>query len=297
MPNSNSDTHPLFSKKGGRKLTYNDLYNEIISLGFESETESDELMISSVNRALRTIFTERPSFAEICIYQKKYSPSQRIEKIEHKSFDVDTVSYNAHCYSFICAGEGSYKICEGDTEKTINFSGENHVERGFLHGEGRIEFFGDYSFAVTNLCFFDELFGSSESDIPVLTAFCEYDMRDFCDDFLAFAFAPTDDAGASIKGASLCGNIMKIPSDFYGRINLTYKRGAKSIRGSADEEIFVPSGCEHLLPLLAASYVWLDDDSEKAEYYMSLYREGMSAVNYYNRTGIGEGYKITNGWA
>jgi hypothetical protein len=91
--------------------------------------------------------------------------------------------------------------------------------------------------------------------------------------------------------------MFRIPSDFSGKITLTYKRGAKNVTGIADEKILVPEGCGHLVALLAASYIWLDDDSEKAEYYMSLYREGMSAVKYYNRLQIGANYLSTNGWA
>ncbi len=278
-------------------MTYNDLYKEIIALGFESEIDSQDRLLASVNRALNTIFTERAVFSDVNIYQRKYAPSLKIKRIEHKGTESDTVSYNARCYSFISSGVGSYKICEGEDERIFSFSGENQLHKGFLHGEGKIEFFGDYSFIVTNLSVFDELFGEGEEHIPLISEYREYDVDDYADSFLSFASLPTDKSSRAIKGAIIRGKKIRIPCDYEGWISLTYRRGAKKATGLAEEEIFLPCGCEHLLPLLTAAYVWLDDDSEKAEYYMSLYREGMSAVKYYNRTSISDTYQSTNGWA
>ncbi len=278
-------------------MTYNDLYKEIIALGFQSEIDSEERITTSVSRALSTIFTERPVFSNLSIYQRKYRPTLKINAIEHKGTEVDTVNYNARCYSFVSSGNGSYRISEGEDERVFAFSGENKIHKGFLHGEGKIEFFGDYSFVINNLSLFDELFGASENDVPICFDYREYDITDYTDDFLSFTTAPCDDTGRAIDGAAVCGRLFRIPSDYSGRINLTYKIRSKGISGVADEQILVPEGCEHLVALLAASYIWLDDDSEKAEYYMSLYREGMSASKYYNRTQIGADYHSINGWA
>ena len=90
---------------------------------------------------------------------------------------------------------------------------------------------------------------------------------------------------------------MRIPESYFGKINLIYKRAPEKLVGNPDDDVPVPDGCEHLLPLLAASYVWLDDDPEKSQYYMSLYREAMSAVKYYDRAHIDNSYHVINGWA
>lgn len=278
-------------------MTYNDLYKEIIALGFESEIDSEERVISSVNRALGTIFAQRPAYSTVTIYQRKLNPVLKIDLIEHRTGEIDTVNYDARCFSFVSFGAGSCKITEGESERVFSFSGENKLQRGFLHGEGKMEFYGDFSFSVKSLVFFDELFGASESDIPFYTEILEYDISDYCEDFISFAQVPFDQYGKAIAGATICGRKIRIPNSYNGIINVTYKKGAKRVRGVADEEIMTPDGCQHLVALLAASYIWLDDDSEKAEYYMSLYRDGMSALKYYNRAEIGADYHSTNGWA
>ena len=58
----------------------------------------------------------------------------------------------------------------------------------------------------------------------------------------------------------------------------------------------MPEETRELLPLLVASYLWLDDDPEKAEYYRALYADGINILrrNVFRR--LDNVYK-TNGWA
>ena len=52
-----------------------------------------------------------------------------------------------------------------------------------------------------------------------------------------------------------------------------------------------------IVPLLAAAYVWLDDDAEKAQYYMSLYRDGMASLKLYSPRCVSTEYEDVTGWA
>ena len=64
-----------------------------------------------------------------------------------------------------------------------------------------------------------------------------------------------------------------------------------------DGELDIDPECEHLLALLSASYIWLDDDAEKAQYYMSLYREGMASLKLYSTRCVNAEYEDVTGWA
>ncbi len=278
-------------------MTYKDLCTEIAALGFETEIDSDERMLTAVNRALMLIYTERPTYERICIFKPAVSTTAKIGDFSHKGGETDSFSYKARAYSFKTCGRGKYKICEGEKEEIFEFSQNSALHRGFLHGEGRIDFVGEYSFSVYDFALFDEIYGDSPEDIPTLSEYSEYTIRDFAPDFLSFVSAPTDEHGISIANAEVRGGIMRIPDGYSGKINLVYKKAPKKLFGNPDDDIFVPDGCEHLLPLLAASYVWLDDDPEKSQYYMSLYREAMSAVKYYDRSHIDNSYHVTDGWA
>ena len=278
-------------------MTYKELCAEIAALGFETEFDSQERICSAINRALMLIYTERPLYSRISIFKPGITPAARIPDFSHKGGKTDSFSYNARAFSFRTDGIGKYKISEGGREEIFEFSQNSELHRGFLHGEGEINFIGDYSFSVYDFVLFDEIYGGRPQDIPTLSGYTEYQVKDLAEDFMAFVFQPTDDGGKNIDGASVRGGIMRIPDGYCGKVNLIYKKSPKKILGNPDEDIILPDGCEHLLPLLAASFVWLDDDPDKAQYYMSLYREAMSAVKYYDRAHIDNLCHVNNGWA
>ena len=278
-------------------MTYKDLCAEILALGFETELDSEERILTAVNRALMLIYTERPTYERTSLFKPGIFSSFKIADFSHKGGETDSFSYKARAYSFKTSGTGKYKICEGGKEEIFEFSQNYVLHRGFLHGDGRIDFVGEYSFSVYDFVFFGEIYGSSPEDIPTLSGYTEYKIRNFAPDFLAFVYPPTDENGTSIKNAEVRGGILRIPDEYCGKINLIYKKAPKTLLGNPNDVVDVPDGCEHLLPLLSASYVWLDDDPEKSQYYMSLYREAMSAVKYYDRAHIDNSYHVTDGWA
>ena len=279
-------------------MTYKDLCEEITALGFETELESEERVLSAANRALMTIFTERPLYKKLTLYKHRATPVQKTAIINHVGGKDVTVEYEgAKAFSFKTCGVGRCVITERGSSTTLEFSENAEVHRGFLHGNGAIRFTGEYSYSVYDFAIFAEIFSEKTEDIPTLSDFFEYEMNKYCNDFLAFVSAPTDDYGMPIDGSLLQGSIMNIPENYSGKISLTYKSAPKKLTGNLDEQIIVPVGCEHLPALLASAYVWLDDDADKAQYYMTLYREAISAVKYYGREKIDGKYRDVNGWA
>lgn len=279
-------------------MNYKDLCNEITALGFETELESEERVLCAANRALNTIFTERPLYRTLELYARKIAPVESIKKLKHVGGErIDVNFKDAKAYSFRTWGSGRCVIIKTGYYEVIDFSEDGALHRGFLHGTGIMSFVGNYSYDVYDIEIFDEIFSENKEDIPYFSDFREYEMKKYRDDFLAFVSMPTDENGIKIEGALLQDGIMRIPSDYSGKINVIYKSAPRKLTGRLSEEIILPVGCEHLPALLASAYVWLDDDAEKAQYYMSLYREAMSAVKYYNREKIDNEYHDVNGWA
>ena len=64
-----------------------------------------------------------------------------------------------------------------------------------------------------------------------------------------------------------------------------------------DSEVDIPREIEHLVPLLTAAYVWLDDDEEKASYYMAIYRENLASLKLYSTSCKNNSYVDLTGWA
>lgn len=277
-------------------MTYNDLCAEVAALGFENDVGLSDVIFRATQRALKMIFTECPLHKHVQFYQNPIIPTIKIEAFTHLGDKTDTIPFNAKAYSFRTTGGGTYRITDASGTKSVDFSGIESLHKGFLFGEGTLEFLGNYSYTVYDFAIFDEMVSGSEEDIPVLCDFIEYDIKSYAPDFLSFTSPPENEFGVAITGASICGGKMRVPIEFRGKIRLLYKAAPVNISGDTDEELVLPDGCEHLLSLLVASYVWLDEDSDKAQYYMNLYREGVAAVKFYDRAGVNATYRDVIGW-
>ena len=125
-------------------MTYNDLCAEVCALGFEPEIESEDRLLFATRRAMNIIFTERPLYKTLTLSKPKMIPSLKIECIEHSGGVTDTVSASAKAYSFITCGSGSYTVTDSFEKRTYFFNANEKLHRGFLRGDGKIEFTGDY---------------------------------------------------------------------------------------------------------------------------------------------------------
>jgi hypothetical protein len=64
-----------------------------------------------------------------------------------------------------------------------------------------------------------------------------------------------------------------------------------------DDEIDLDEDICQILPLLVASYVWLDDEEEKSSVYRSLfYREAESISRFGGDTSCCDSYFLDGGW-
>ena len=277
-------------------MTYNELRDDVLSLGFEVNIEDEQRLLYAVRRALNLIFNERPIYKTLKIYQNTQKPALTLPDFLHNGGEIIRIPFSARAYSFTAHGNGSYKITDASGERVLDFK-NGVAERGFLFGDGEFEFLGDYLYTVTNFALYNELFGSSANDIPMANEKTEHQLTQIAPDFLSARNSPQDKNGRIINGASVSGDKLFLPSDFHGWVVLEYKLRAPEISGDGEEEIPTPEGCEHLVSLLTAAYFWLDDDADKAEYYMSLYREAMIAVKLYTRSKVNAEYSTVDGWA
>ena len=110
--------------------------------------------------------------------------------------------------------------------------------------------------------------------------------------------APTDKSGRIIKGAFSDGYTVTLPDNFSGEMHIRYKPLPKIVCiDDADDEIYIPPFAEHLLPLLTAAFVFLNDDEEKADYYMTLYRHEVLKLTRAASSSIDNTYTDVTGWA
>ena len=277
-------------------MTLNQLKAAVARLGFERELEDDEALKISANRALRLIFSERPVRKAVLLPVGSLPVCSRVAAIEHIGGKTDEAQLCGRCYSFRAYGKGSYTVKDKDGAKKGSFDGHGVAVKGFISSDATIFFEGENFYKIYELCSFEYAPSKIADDIPVKEPMQCIDVASTESDFLAFEGLPTDQYGNELKYAVLQDGRVYLPWDFKGEIRLEYRRTPTPILLSRDAEIDLPRECEELLPLLTASFLWLDDDGEKAQYYMALYKDALATLKRYSNSGIDCSYR-TNGWA
>ena len=140
-----------------------------------------------------------------------------------------------------------------------------------------------------------------EDDLPDgnidSTDWVRLELKSRLDDFVKLISQPTDADGNTIIGAEEDNGSLIIPRSCKLPLLIKYQRMPKRLTAEdRDRQIDVTRQTEHLLPLLTASFLWLDDDSEKSQYYMALYQSMINGIGSAGRGASDLSYR-TNGWA
>ena len=132
-----------------------------------------------------------------------------------------------------------------------------------------------------------ELSGADIKDIPVYARNTTYDIASLTSDFMSFVCPPIADAKRGrafvlnqdyfIEGE---GKIL-IPASVKGVFDICYNRKPREVTSEGmetGETIDLNDELCAILPNLVASYIWVDDEPDKAQYYLSLYREQVAEI-------------------
>lgn len=279
-------------------MTLQQLLNEVYCLGFEDIGQIDDNFIFCANRALKSIALEFSKEKTTHIIIPKKQISYYLESYIHTPGENREINVSGTAYSFKYFGKGKFKLMDefGRQEKELSdIQGE---VRGIMKNSGTITFSGDNSFTVLDLTVFSSLPTSSIADIPIIYETMEYDLSDYIKDIMVITRAPYDKNGNKISNASIESNVLKVPKTFHGEVRITYKKLPQEITiDDLYKKVDLPDFCKHLLPILTASYVWLDDDIERSNYYMNIYNNEVGKIKFSFRNSHGGEYKDTTGWA
>ena len=268
----------------------------VSALGFEREVVEKDLFFSSARRALSLIFTDLEITRTVRVSKEPEEIVSHVPKYRHTG-EQKTFPLLGKAYSFTSSGTGKYKVTDGYREYTYTTFGNMTEHRGFLDEGGSITFFGDYSFTVYDLTCFGIRPGEKTSDIPIYDGEACIDVASMWGDYLAFTSLPTDDNGRTLTNVSLREGKLAIRGNISGGITVTYRRSPSDIApDDYNATIDIPREAEVLLPLLTSAFMWLDDDPDKAQYYMALYQSTLLTV----RSGMNrklDAVYSTNGWA
>ena len=289
-------------------MTLKELYDAVAQLGFEAELENDNRFLHAVNRALIQVNRIRPATS---IYKLNHFPIKNLltgNTFEPKCKDDEALIFvveKAKSYYFECNGNGQV-IFENSTDSGKTWAVVDTVElsspdggftayRGFIKngtefcsGLVRLKFSGEFIYYIQNVALYEHVLSENVSDIPAFGEYCTYNIASLVSDFLSFACPPIVDA-KRVEGFILdkdyfvegVGKIL-IPSSIIDTFEVRYNRkiAAVPLESVEMETITIDLDDElcAILPNLIASYVWVEDEPDKANYYLNLYREQVAEI-------------------
>jgi len=287
-------------------MTTKELYDSVAQLGFETTIEDDNRFFLVANKAILQVNRVKP---QTSVYKLNHFPLENLigeETYEPKCKDKEALIFvadGAKSYYFECNGNGQL-IIENSTDlehwetigsvDLVSADGRFVAYKGFILNGGaqvsgyvRLRFIGDYIYYVQNVAMYGSLISANIKDIPVYAKYTTYDIASLTDDFMSFVCPPITDAirdqGFVLNQDYFVEEIGKllIPASVKGVFDVCYERKPRAIDSEDSEmagEIDLPEELCAILPNLIASYIWVDDEPEKAQYYLSLYREQVAEI-------------------
>lgn len=302
-------------------MTVAELYNQTAQLGFEDSLENGERFYFAANRALLQVSALRPAISSYVVNHRpmknmadrtSFAPIEISEEICFTATDVKSYYFEADGsgVAFLEAFIGGEWIVCGRIELTgaRRFS----AYKGFVKRDGeyisapvRLRFTVAYLYSVKNIAFYRHIYSDVDSDIPAYEPFVAYDLSTLTDDFLSLVSPPisTEDRYSQLTGEYRVENGSRIlfPYDASGLYKVLYRRRPAEISSTSnastnDEVIDLDPELCTLLPILIASYVWVEDEPDMAEYYLNLYRERAIDIERRQRNASPVIMRNKNGW-
>ena len=307
-------------------MTYKDLTRDVISLCRQSEIGSRRLMVNSVNRALRDLYTRRRIIGKMKLYAFGLTPSLYRKQIYVKGGSSVKLPLVGKAYSMRLCGEGVYRIEDGTKTEIVQFNtdGETKQVRGLINSGGSIYFYGNASFLVFDMAVYSEIFSNLLTSLPEGGQSQIFNIRLAKSDFLSFVGPPTDGDGRIISGYRLYDGRLELPASYRGEVNLSYlalpptvviendefteaeQRQAAEEKGESyqppEEDldlilVDIPEEYTHAVALLAAYYYLNGENPTLAESFKAEYERTLTALS---KCGYGEldsSYHLEIGWA
>lgn len=252
-------------------MTLNELKAEVAALGFDNGIDDTSAFIAAANRALSMICRDIPRLGTLCAPACTIPPAYRLDALHHSSGERIEFNLSGKAYSFYVAGKGEFTKITPAERVTCEFDTPISEYRGIIDGSLTLIFDGIGDYEVMDLLIYDKIIGENAEDIPPYERIRITPDR-MTDDFIAFAELPRDGEGRIISGAYIDGREVVLPLGYNGVVSIRYERRPRKIlQDTADIDIGPEAA--HLLPLLTAYFVWINDEPDLAESYLELYRE------------------------
>lgn len=304
-------------------MTISELYKQVAQLGFEDSLEDSDRFYYAANRALLQVNKIRPAISHYLINHKPLTNlvAESTFSPQEKTEDLIFEATNAKSYYFEADGNG-VALIEKYNYETDNWSIVLSIElsstrtfmpyKGFIKEGGsfvsgliRLRFTGEYLYSVKNVAMYQYLFSENRQDIPAYEPYTRYDIKKLVTDFIALCSPPIKEADTnSVLNQDYeveDNSVLLFPYENKGIYKVLYERLPKTIENTGNpsndnNSIDLDAELCSLMPVLIAAYVWIDDEPQKSEYYMNLYRERAAEIERKIINTNTVTIKSSNGW-
>ena len=242
-------------------MTYDNLKEDILALGFSETVEDESRFLLAENRALCLLASEFPKEKTLLLSRTYLKPKATLDTLYGKSLSLkkgERVAFLYHRFDGdilfsgkrlpLAYGVGSY-LFVANTDGVLS-----------LEGEAEMYAISHYEINTPeHLC---------EVNLP----FVEYDISKYEPKARRIVSPPTTVDGSLIAQTEVDGLKVKVPRDFQGIFLVRYEKGPETIT-KFTQEIEIEERLFPLFSLLVCAYFWLEDEPERSQYYMALYRE------------------------
>lgn len=262
-------------------MTILDIKNAVVEYGFSRDLDdNDGLFYTVLNLAVKEANRLRPITECVTIVHEPMNAVVSYATVAANKPDAPlTYAATARTVVFEVTGSGGVEVEGATIEGNVGatWSGvagwKTLVAKAEAVRNITLLFSGDYPFYVRNVAFYDVEFPSTQA-VGDIT---EYDLSLIVERFAAVALPMMKDGvpchPEDPRTALIGEKLLRIPNSergTYGIVCEVYPPRYTS-RSSDSEELLLAEDLAELIPLLVASYIWLDDEPEKAARYKNLY--------------------------
>ena len=277
-------------------MTFNELKDEILTLGFNELPVTDAELAHHANRALMRIFSDRGVRARARLYIRPIAPHVIYSDVKkQRGAEISYTLGEGSCYICVC-GEGHFRIEDDSGIRLFDFCADETVFKERLGRGAVIAFYGKYDYVIATLAAYSERFGSSADSIPEPHTENRVDLKKRIPDFASLVGLPTDSGGRPVRCLARGEDEVVLDEDFSGTLYISYRRLPRLIsHASPTEDMDIDRELRPLLPLLCASYMLIECDSELSEFYEREYVARMKIIGRVSCPADNRYYDV-NGW-
>lgn len=262
-----------------------DVKNAVLGYGFSRDlADNDGLFYTALNLAVNEVNRLRPITERAVIVHEPLRAVVSYDDVTEKR-PGEALSFEslARTVVFEVSGSGGVDITgatidgNGRATWSINSGWRTFVAKSDAVGVIRLSFSGEYPYHVRNVAFYDVEFPPTARQAAGDVT--EYDLSQIVEGFASVSLPILKDGIAysdrDPRTHIVDGKVLRIPNAqvLRGTYEVTCEVYPPRYPNEDYDESKIPldDDIAELVPLLVASYVWLDDEPEKAARYKNLY--------------------------